>query len=146
VVGASGGCASAPAPNPTPGSAGASSAGTPTPPPDCAPPTETKQCIPPYYALYPNIQPGDIGEPRGTVSETPTTANNPGSATGSTGSETSNGAVPPAPTDGNKADANTQDTTSSAGCSVAHASHTSPLLAVFGALGLLSVLRRRRAR
>jgi len=92
-----------------------------------------KQCVPPYYAL--------IGDSRGS-SHDPLAVPTSGG-----GESTVGGAIPPvngAEDNGEKAGDN--DSTSSAGCSVALGSRgTGPMLAVFGVLGLLSALRRRRA-
>ncbi|HET7541182.1 MAG TPA: hypothetical protein VFK05_14995 [Polyangiaceae bacterium] len=146
VVAVSGGCASAPAPAPTPngsgssGSAGSSSAGTPMPQPDCAAPSEIKQCVPPYYGLIQGARSVDLDLPS-SPGESPAPSTG-GPAPGAADNGTSNGTgVPPVAAE----DGSQGDTTASAGCSVAHAPRTSPLLAVFGALGVLSVLRRRRA-
>src|SRR6188768_3160291 len=139
TVATSGGCASAPgAPdtNPTP-SSGAAGGATRTPAPDCVAPTEIKQCMPPYYGLIQGSRGVDLDVPStpGSADQGDKSgAGNPGRG------ETTTGA-PVAPS----ADDDGKDTTSSAGCSLAHAPRTSPLLAVFGALGLISVLRRRRA-
>ncbi|HYQ40913.1 MAG TPA: hypothetical protein VER11_03070 [Polyangiaceae bacterium] len=117
-------CASS-APEPNPG-AGAQGGATPTPAPDCPAPTEIKQCVPPYYEL--------VGDSRGISHDL-------GSTTSTSGQEASGAAIPPT------ADtANDGDSTSSAGCSVTQGvAKTSSSLALFGLLGLLSALRRRRA-
>ena len=127
VVASTSDCGSAPAPNPTPGSGAQGGA---TPQPDCLPSADLKQCVPPYYAL--------VQGAKGV------THDSSGSPTLGTGEATSgNAGIPPA------ADSGKDDNgTSSAGCSVAvaHGSRAGSAVAVLGALGLFSALRRRRAR
>jgi len=123
VVASSSSCASAPEPNPAPGSGAAGGA---SPAPDCLPSADVKACVPPYYAL--------IQGARGVSHDSA------GSPTLGISEGTSNGAVAAAPTDARA------PTTSSAGCSVTPGSRSGSALALLGAFGLLSALRRRRAR
>jgi len=128
-------CASG-APDSDPG-AGARGGAGPTPTPDCPPPTETKQCVPPYYSLI-------GGDTRGISHDSlgiPTSGSD-------TRGEASDGAItPPTNNADDKGSASDADSTSSAGCSVTPgARSTGSALALFGVLGLFSALRRRRAR
>lgn len=121
----SGGCAGAPKSSSTPG---AGAQGGESPAPDCTPPAEVKQCVPPYYGL--------IGGVRGVSEDssgTPTLGTGQGGA--------SSAPIRPATENGSANDA-----TSSAGCSVSRDPRTGSALALFGALGLFGALRRRRAR
>lgn len=128
-------CASG-APEPAPGAGGQSGA-IPAPPPDCPAPTETKQCVPPYYALI-------GGDNRGISHDS--------LATPTSGSGTSEGAsgaaIPPTTHNADdKGSTSDGDSTSSAGCSVTPGARTTgSTLALLGVLGLFSALRRRRAR
>lgn len=105
--------------------------------PDCPPPTETKQCVPPYYSLF--------GDTRGISHDSlgiPTSGSTSGE--GEPG-----GAQPPTASgadDKGTTNAGDGDASSSAGCSVTPGARTTgSALALFGVLGLLSALRRRRA-
>lgn len=135
VTSASSGCANS-APEPAPG-AGAQGGASPAPVPDCQPSAEIKQCVPPYYTL--------VGGVRGATHD---------SSGGATLGEGAPGAViPPTGSDAddkgttNGATDNTNNgDSSSAGCAVSQgARSTGSALALFGMLGILSVLRRRRA-
>jgi len=91
--------------------------------------------VPPYYSL--------IGDKRGIDQDAlgaPTTT----TSGSDTGHEASGAAIPPTVNnaDGKGSDG---DTTSSAGCSVTPGARTTgSALALFGVLGLFSMLRRRR--
>jgi len=101
------------------------------PAPDCPAPTEIKECVPPYYSL--------IGDSRGVSHDL-------GGSTSGFGQEASGGVIPPTADNGSDKGTGDGDSTSSAGCTVTHGgSKTSSTLALFGLLGVLSVLRRRRA-
>ena len=122
-VGATGGCAKAPAPEPN--SAGGAQGGESTPP-DCQPSATIKQCMPPYYELARGVNGVDRD-----YAGTPTS-----------GTDASSGSADSAPT----AESGGNDSTASAGCSVGHGSGAgSTSLALLGALGLFGALRRRRA-
>ncbi|HYQ01788.1 MAG TPA: MYXO-CTERM sorting domain-containing protein [Polyangiaceae bacterium] len=116
--------------------AGAQGGATPAPAPDCPAPTEIKQCAPPYYSL--------IGDSRG-ISHDPLGAPTTATSGSDTPHEASGAAIPP--TFNNADDKGTSgDSTSSAGCSVTPGARTTgSALALFGVLGLFTVLRRRRA-
>jgi len=130
VVGSSGGCGKSSTPEP---GAGAGAQGGATPAPDCTALVEVKQCVPPYYALVDGFK----GVPReaSDSSGTPTLG-------GGTGDAHDQGIIPPTAESGNDSDA---ATSTAGGCSLARGAGSGSTLFLFGALGLFSALRRRRA-
>ena len=131
VVGSSGGCGKAPASNSDPG---AGAQGGATPAPDCTPSVDVKQCVPPYYALVGGIN----GVERG-ASDSGGTPTQGGGV--SAGDAQDVAAIPPTA----NASGNDSDTSTAGGCSMAHGAGSGSTLVLFGALGLFSALRRRRA-
>jgi MYXO-CTERM domain-containing protein len=122
-IGATGGCAKSPAPEPN--SNGGAQGGE-IPPPDCQPSAIIKQCMPPYYELARGVNGVDRD-----YAGTPTS-----------GTDASSGSADVPPT----AESGTDESTANAGCSVGHGSGTASTgLALLGALGLFGALRRRRA-
>ncbi|HKO52674.1 MAG TPA: MYXO-CTERM sorting domain-containing protein [Polyangiaceae bacterium] len=126
VVASASDCASTAGPSPTPGS-GARDGGGGALPPDCRPSADIKQCVPPYYGLVDGFKGVDLDSSDG-----------PNAGGGDATAGNADDAYTP--------ENGTADPTSSAGCSVGHGSRAGSTLAVLGALGLFSALRRRRAR
>ncbi len=112
--------------------------GTPTPAQDAGidpcppPPPAIKLCVPPYYSLGG----GSLGIPGSTTGEA--------NGTPTSGHSTDPG-TPPKASNGDTAQG-TDQTSTSAGCSIAHGSGTSSSGVALLALGLFGWLRRRRDR